>query len=75
METIEKSPTAGELRQFLRDMHIKQRQAAKCADIDERTMRRYLAGDTVMPAYRWVYMRRNVYERKILVSRGVIKEV
>lgn len=51
--------TAAQLKRALRDAGLSQRGAAKAIDINERHMRRYIAGEAEIPrtveyALRWV---------------------
>jgi hypothetical protein len=51
--------TAAQLKRVLRDAGLSQRGAAKAIDINERTMRKYIAGEAEIPrtveyAIRWV---------------------
>jgi plasmid maintenance system antidote protein VapI len=51
--------TPAELRALLEECGLSQRGAAKALDLDERTMRRYCAGDRTIPlmlalALRWI---------------------
>ena len=51
--------TAKELRRLLKAADLSQRAAAKLLAIDERTMRRYVGGDSKIPraveyALRWI---------------------
>jgi len=41
--------TANQLRKLIEGGLISQREAAECLDINERTVRRYLAGDAPIP--------------------------
>jgi hypothetical protein len=43
------SMTAGQLQKLLDRARISQRGAAKALDINERTMRKYVAGDAAIP--------------------------
>ena len=73
--THDKPPSSAEIVKFITDYGANQRQASECAGISLRTMQRYVAGGRVMPLQTWVYMRRNILQRRILVERGELKAI
>lgn len=50
----QEEPDSTRLRNLLADAGLSQRGAARALDLDERTMRRYCAGDTPVPKVVWL---------------------
>ena len=70
-----KPPTATEVSLLMKKLQLKQRQMASCANVTLRAMQYYLSGERTMPALTFEYMRKNIYQRQVLLSRKQIKEI